>query len=362
MDKSLKVNNFFGELPERRGYGAECGKLAAVVVFLLTLARHRTSNNKEIISLEDLGDIAVIVLAIISAQLLRCLYLLVEERRCLFSRYNGSIQRMLKACLPDSPSTVISIKIGLFLISFAGSSFYWITSTEPRLDFSLFIVITFILSLDVLHLSKAEISHLNETKNQHVADGLAWSYYFGYLKLILPRFPEMINLAHSEDDTFKADGVDLRDQLSSEKLFIIIPKNCYTHAQLGQFDDRICRDGFSTPEFKYTRAGVKERSYKNTAWRIDYPGEESLYVLMEYATPCLSMHDMMLHARSQFDEEDLEAQVKEFSIKLQSILDSDEKCKGRYHLILCGDIRHQKLGDLIKEAVQKEREEQKKGQ
>lgn len=115
MDKSLKVNNFFGELPERRGYGSECGKLAAVVVFLLTLARHRTSNNKEITSLEYLGDIAVIVLAILSAQLLRCLYLLVEERRCLFSRYNGSTQRMLKACLPDSPGAIISIKVGLVI-------------------------------------------------------------------------------------------------------------------------------------------------------------------------------------------------------------------------------------------------------
>ena len=166
----------------------------------------------------------------------------------------------------------------------------------------------------------------------------------------------MILEACSEE--FKADGMDIRDRLSSRKLFIIIPRNCYTHEQLGEFDERICKTGYSMPEFKHTRAGVKERVYKNTAWKIDYPGEKSLYVLMEYATPCLAMHDMMLHANSQFNEEDLEAQVKEFAIKLQSILDSDEKCKGRYHLILCGDIRHQKLGDLIKEAVEMERKHQ----
>ena len=89
MDKALE-NNGFSELPKRRGYGAECGKIAAVVVALLTLTRHRISNNKEILTFEDFGDTAVIVLAILSAQLVRCLYLLVDERRCLFSRYNGS--------------------------------------------------------------------------------------------------------------------------------------------------------------------------------------------------------------------------------------------------------------------------------
>ena len=39
-------------------------------------------------------------------------------------------------------------------------------------------------------LSQAELSHLMETENTNVADGFAWSYYYGYLKLVLPHLHE----------------------------------------------------------------------------------------------------------------------------------------------------------------------------
>lgn len=43
------------------------------------------------------------------------------------------------------------------------------------------------LSLPLQKPSAAEISEMTERSKQNVAHGLAWSYYVGYLKIVLPR-------------------------------------------------------------------------------------------------------------------------------------------------------------------------------
>ena len=231
-----------------------------------------------------------------------------------------------------------------------GTCIYWTLSVDPFFSFYHLTVITLFNSINLVNLSKAEISHLNETENKHVADGLAWSYYFGYLKLMLPSVDRMISLAVKDD--YAIDNCDLRDKLSSRKIFIVIPKDCYTYESFKDADERISF-ACSMPPQKKTRGGVQERVYKNTVWKIQVSeNEEPLYVMMEYATPCLSMYDMNKNAtKANFSQEDLEAQVKEFSIKLKSILEGDKECENKFQIVLCGNVKKQKLGDVIRDAV-----------
>lgn len=48
-----------------------------------------------------------------------------------------------------------------------------------------------VLSCSLQPLAPAEISAICEKQNFNVAHGLAWSYYVGYLKLILPGGPPL---------------------------------------------------------------------------------------------------------------------------------------------------------------------------
>lgn len=246
----------------------------------------------------------------------------------------------------------------MFFVCLMGCILYWIVSANPFFTFYHFTVIVLLNSLNHVNLSKAEISHLNETENKHVADGLAWSYYFGYLKLMLPSVEEMISKAVMDD--YAIDDCDLRDKLSIKKIFIVIPRNCYTYASFTDVDNRITFAS-SMPPQKRTRGGVQERVYKNTVWKIQVTeNEDPLYVMMEYATPCLAMYDMQRNKEAKFSQEDLEAQVKEFSMKLQDILSSDVECQDKFQIVLCGDVKEQKLGDVIAKEIFEAKAETKK--
>ena len=231
---------------------------------------------------------------------------------------------------------------------FVGSLYYWKYGNHVMFSWHFFVTFTAIFSLIPTKLAKAEISHLNETKNKHVADGLAWSYYFGYLKFSLEHLPAKISLAVGDD--FNIDGEDIRDMLSSEKVFIVIPRNGFANSDFEE-DQRVTSVS-SMPTLRYSRAGVRERPYKFTCYRVAAVYNDTKYVLLEYATPCLSMFEMSQHEAANFNADDLEIQVKEFVVKLKEILDRDPNCRGRYELILIGDDQRDQLADIIDRRVE----------
>lgn len=233
-----------------------------------------------------------------------------------------------------------------------GTNVFWVPSTDSSFTFYHFAAVALVSSFINVSLSRAELSNLNETENKHVADGLAWSYYYGYLKLMLPSIDVMVSTAVKDD--YCIGNSDLRDKLSSKKIFIVIPKDCYTYESFTDVDSRITFASSMPPQHR-TRGGVQERVYKNTVWKIDFSEDDKSYVMMEYATPCLSMYDMTKHKEAKFSQEDLEAQVKEFALKLELILESDAQCKGKYEIVLCGDVKsknNKKLGDIILEYIE----------
>ncbi|CAB4035226.1 stimulator of interferon genes -like, partial [Paramuricea clavata] len=159
-------------------------------------------------------------------------------------------------------------------------------------------------------LSRVQISSLLENNNRLVANGLAWSYYFGYLKIILPKLHERI--AESE----------WKDKLSSNKLFILMPRDCWAFGKLSdEAEDgkiQLVEDGVI--EFEAERAGISKRSYRNNVYEIKIDGCEPLQVLAQYATPLCSMYDMSHSAEANLSVEDRDEQAKLFVRTLEAIL------------------------------------------
>ena len=234
------------------------------------------------------------------------------------------------------------------MLSLVGSLYYWKYGNHVLFSWHFYVTFTTIFSFVPTELTKAEFSQLNETKNKHVADGLAWSYYFGYLKFTLRHLNETISLAIKND--FSIGNEDLRDKLSSNKVFIVIPRNGFANSDFEE-DSRITSQS-TMPTLLYSRAGVRERPYRFTCYKIAAVQNDVKYILLEYATPCLSMWEMAQHEASNFHEEDLEIQIKEFVVKLKQILDSDPNCVDKYELILTGNSEEDKLADVIYRAVE----------
>lgn len=345
------ANNGFGELPKQRGSGSLLAIAISLLIYIAVVFSYRSNTNSpQLWFVEDIGMICAVVSSILLGEFLRSLILLGEEKNHLSSRYSHSLFKAFLACIPVSMGYYGIFKLVVFLITTIVTLLYWKLSDNTNFTWCTYATVMFINAINRAILSKAEISNLNETENKHVADGLAWSFYFGYLKLMLPCLDGMISNA-VKGDGFAIDDCDLRDKLSSEKVFIVIPKNCFTYDSFTDTDSRITF-ATSMPPKRQNRGGVQQRVYKNTVWKIQLTENEApLYVLMEYATPCLSMYDMQNMRNCKFSEEDLENQVKEFSSKLKTILDADPKCVGKYELVLCGDIKKQKLGDVISDAV-----------
>ena len=227
-----------------------------------------------------------------------------------------------------------------------GSSFDTNCLKHALLQLCLVPIVSYLLGLR--RATQAEVSEMNEAATKNVASGLAWSFYFGYLKLILPGIMEVINLSDNE-----VDGQAARDLIVDHKLFIVIPKDCNCASSFAEVDPNI-QFVSEAHERIISRAGNQRRVYKNSIYKVRSATHGTFYCLMEYATPLLSMFDMQNDARCSFTREDKDQQVVLFYRQLKEILDNDERCKGRYHLVLTSNARTD-LADVMASEIVKSR-------
>uniref|UniRef100_A0A6I8P693 Stimulator of interferon response cGAMP interactor 1 n=1 Tax=Ornithorhynchus anatinus TaxID=9258 RepID=A0A6I8P693_ORNAN len=108
---------------------------------------------------------------------------LAEELCHVQARYQGSYRRAARSCLGGS------VRLGSLLLLCV----YFYVTLCPELDLPLALTLECLcqllnLILGLQPLTPAEISEVCERRHLNVAQGLAWSYYVGYLKLILPGF------------------------------------------------------------------------------------------------------------------------------------------------------------------------------
>ena len=152
--------------------------------------------------------------------------IIAEERHHVQERYGGSRKKMIKACFSGilwGPVIALlgSTAIILVILIFA-TGIPWF-----ELGYLVYIFSGIGVGPLIMHLlnlntqSKVHISTVLEKKGMFVANGLAWSYYFNYLKQALPKFKEITSASRS----FPAPYEHIK--LSLNKLLLLLPHDCH---------------------------------------------------------------------------------------------------------------------------------------
>ena len=164
---------------------------------------------------------------------------------------------------------------------------------------------TGILSSKVTLMGIIHLASLFRKRQSNPAIGLAWSYYFGYLKKVLPKLREKINESRCRDHMI-------------DKLLVLIPADCYIYHELNKADDRL-QFAENLQAVNESVAGIQNRKYTHSCYRIDAEGE-TLYAPLEYATPLNTLLEMSKHKKAGLSEEERHRQVLLFYETIQNII------------------------------------------
>ncbi|NXR38233.1 STING protein, partial [Zosterops hypoxanthus] len=170
-----------------------------------------------------------------------------------------------------------------------------------------------------------EVSEMSERSKQNVAHGLAWSYYVGYLKIVLPRMKKSM-------EEFSRANPNLVVCRKTWKLHILVPLNCDVYDELEKADSNIQYVADLT-ETTLARAGTKKRVYKHSLYAIRDEENQLWHCAVEYATPLQSLYAMSQDECAAFSREERLEQAKLFYRTLEEILKGSKECADTYRLI-----------------------------
>uniref|UniRef100_G1MQL5 Stimulator of interferon genes protein n=1 Tax=Meleagris gallopavo TaxID=9103 RepID=G1MQL5_MELGA len=244
---------------------------------------------------------------------------LAEEIFHLRSRHHGSLWQMLCACFPPH------WHLALLLV---GGSAYLDPQEDnghsPRLALACLCQLL-VLALGLQKLSAVEVSELTESSKKNVAHGLAWSYYVGYLKIVLPRLKECM------EEISRVNPM-LRAHHDTWKLHILVPLNCDIWDDLEKADSNI-QYLADLPETTLTRAGIKRRVYRQSLYMIRDKDNKPRPCVLEFASPLQTLYAMAQDECAAFGREQRLEQARLFYRTLRDILGSSRECAGTYRLI-----------------------------
>ena len=286
-------NNGFGPISKPRG---RTSVITASLMIVLASAVHFTiaysSENKEgrVGFHFLLFSFALLILSFVLGELVRRLCLVSEEIRHKETRYKGSWKKVFTSTFSFRHGrTVLVVVIAslLFVFYFLYEHCNTCCRSEYAILFSLNCFISPLLSflIGFREISSVELSQINENNNKNVADGLAWGYYFGYLKMVLPILAERIG------------QTDYKYLIPIHKLFILIPKTCYIYDSIEKADHRMKFVDNLTLTVS-SRGGVSKLPYKTSVHRIEMlrpdgtNDPEPPHVAVEYAVPLRSLYAM----------------------------------------------------------------------
>ncbi|XP_069508777.1 stimulator of interferon genes protein isoform X2 [Ambystoma mexicanum] len=250
-----------------------------------------------------------------------------EEITHLKTRYRGNLVEAFKACFNERRQWPFRLMIAL-------ATLFRACELREKLNLPLVCISQLLLyTLGHKNPTKVDISKICEMHKLNVAHGLAWSYYLGYLKIILPRLKEAVRLFNEEN------GNLLRSEESC-KLYILIPLSCRIYDHLSAADSNIQCFKDLTP-IHSDRAGIRARVYKNSIHRIFDEEQRPYYCIVEYATPLLTLQEMSNIASAAFSREDRSIQAKLFYRTLRDILEGNLEpgCRNMYRLIPYEDLQ-----------------------
>ncbi|CAM4589570.1 stimulator of interferon genes protein [Lepidochelys kempii] len=248
----------------------------------------------------------------------------VEEIWHVQSRHHSSWWRVVKACL--SPSLRCYM---LLLLVNVCTYMALLRDTGMQLFLNLNLgclcqLLSFAFGLQSP--SAVEMSEICEKNNRNVAHGLAWSYYVGYLKLVLPRLKDLIS-------EFNRANNNLLKCKETWKLHILLPVSCEIYDDLQKADSHI-QYWKDLPALQLDRAGTKWRSYKQSIYKILGEDKKLNYCIVEYAPPLQALYAMSQDESATFSREDRLEQAQLFCRTLGEILQRSKECAGCYRLIV----------------------------
>ncbi|NXL85245.1 STING protein, partial [Alectura lathami] len=169
-----------------------------------------------------------------------------------------------------------------------------------------------------------EVSEMTESSKQNIAHGLAWSYYVGYLKIVLPRLKESMQ-------EISRTNPNLLAHPETWKLHILVPLSCNIWDDLEKADSNIqyLRD---LPETTLTRAGTKNRVYKHNLYLIR-DEDKARPCVLEFAAPLQTLRAMSQDECAAFSRDERLEQARLFYRTLEEILGGSRECAGTYRLI-----------------------------
>ncbi|KAM6924001.1 stimulator of interferon genes protein [Xenentodon cancila] len=281
------------------------------------------------------GLIAMAILIVTLGPLLHGLCLLPEERlHHSNTRYRGRamLGHMLQACGLRG-KTLLAAGLAGLLLYLTGHPLphqcqCWELLVLAPVLYALF------KSLGVVGPSEVEVSEICEKRKMNVAHGLAWSFYLGYLQLVLPHLEKSINVfctSHVASGHLWSRG--------SRKLLILIPLDVNISNNLEDQDSNI-KFYDNLPNNQMDVAGVRGRVYKHSVYRVQDEQGAVYDCAVEYATPLLTLYKMSQTRSAGFGEPERRQQVLLFYRTLQDILEQSLECRNRYTLILLDDECH----------------------
>uniref|UniRef100_A0A667ZG25 Stimulator of interferon genes protein n=1 Tax=Myripristis murdjan TaxID=586833 RepID=A0A667ZG25_9TELE len=297
------------------------------------------------------GVVAMVILVLTLGPLLHGLCLLAEEMfNHASTRHQGRGLQMLPACGFGGRTLLAAGMAGLLLYLTEGplpeKSHCWRLLMLASALYPLF------KTLGVLGPSEVEVSDICEGRKMNVAHGLAWSFYLGYLRLVLPRLENSIVAFRASHQAGCFQG------RSSRKLLILIPLNANIAHKLEDEDDNI-RFYDNLPNSEIDRAGVRGRVYKHSVYNIFDENGKGHQCVAEYATPLLTLYNMSQESSAGFGEPERRQQVLLFYRTLRDILEQSLECRNRYRLILLNDD-HEEDPHFLSKAILRHLQQQEK--
>lgn len=349
----MSENNGFGPLYVARNDNVlHCGVVfMAVFAMCGSYGLYQEEWMKDVKTLAEFGCLlcGIIVVAMTGEMLKRFSCVFEELLNHRKTRYRGNFMDTVKSCLAakDNNLALMIVYIISIIILFVNQD-----TVSKVLPLHLIPILSSIICLAnyifARNRSLVEVSLNNENSVHNLAAALAWSYYTGYLKIILPHLNEMINNSHGPNFQ-KINDDDLCNAVNYRKLIVIIPKSCICYKSLKDIDQRI-KDVCPLSEKRLNRGGVMERIYKVTLNKVTKEGKD-MYVIAEYASSIMTMRDMRDNAKAEFTQEDIETQGVLYYNKLKDLLESDPDCRNNVELVLFnGD--ECKLADVLYDVVE----------
>lgn len=203
----------------------------------------------------------------------------------------------------------------------------------------------------ILKLQKCDLNNAHWIRWEHNLDygsGSAIAYYHGYLRIIGPSSGTEIKGIVERIEIYESNqGVEI----PIKKLFIFIPKDFYIPPQLSLVNSdkvgaRRLEVANSLESLYIDRAGVRNREYGNTVYRLKTKYNKNWYVCIEGATPIYTMNET-IKQNPQINKMKRELLFR-FHDTLKELI-ADAETKHLFELILFDNKDN--LADLIENRI-----------